>query len=342
MLRKIWIAMSTPFQANFFYPLIERLEGEVEFLITARKHDRTLSILEARGLPYLEVGHHGGKPVDSKLQAYADAIMKMTPVIKREAPELLLTERWPEAVRVAFGLNIPAWTFFYDEREFFVNRMVFPLSSKIFSPTLYRGSELAHHGVVDLHDVVWFRGFHACYLKGHRVEPAMNPFKNLKRPILLVRPEPEAATYFQKEQGVLRNAVKTLAEKGDFSIVVMPRTQEQRDTYRKLDLTLFDATTTEYPVAYADVVMGAAETMLMEAFVMGVPTISTVYWEISKPVALLHRLIPHSTDHDKILEYVYSFLEEERRAKFREESRRTIRAMDNPIDILERELEKTF
>src|SRR5579875_2253753 len=122
-IRKIWVAMSTPFQANFFAPLIKELENEFEFMVTAREHDRISSILEAKGIPYRIVGRHGGRDITSKLEAYASNIQ-----------DLLPTERWPEAVRIAFGLNIPAWTLFYDEREKHVNQMVFPLASKIFAP----------------------------------------------------------------------------------------------------------------------------------------------------------------------------------------------------------------
>ena len=31
-IKKIWVAMSTPFQANFFAPLIKGMENEYEFL----------------------------------------------------------------------------------------------------------------------------------------------------------------------------------------------------------------------------------------------------------------------------------------------------------------------
>ena len=145
--KKIWIAMGTPFQANFFAPLIKDLERECEFVVTARDHDGIFSILEAKGIEYLPVGKHGGKEVYGKLEAYASTIQEMLPIVEREKPDLLLTERWPEAVRVAFGLDIPSWTIFYDERETHVNQMVFPLASKIFTPRFYNLHELFQNGV---------------------------------------------------------------------------------------------------------------------------------------------------------------------------------------------------
>jgi len=115
-IKKIWVAMSTPFQANFFAPLIEELRGQYEFFVTAREHDHITSILRAKKIDFVTTGKHGGKLLGNKLEAYAQTIQMMLPLVEREKPNLLLTERWPEAVRIAFGLNIPSWVIFYDER----------------------------------------------------------------------------------------------------------------------------------------------------------------------------------------------------------------------------------
>ena len=147
--RKIWVAMSTPFQANFFAPLIKELTGEFEFVVTARDHDRIQSILDAKRIEYIPVGKHGGRDLGNKLEAYAETIQKLLPIVKREKPDILLTERWPEAVRTAFGLNIPSWTIFYDEREKHVNQMVFPLATLVFTPGFYTFLVFSLTGVLD-------------------------------------------------------------------------------------------------------------------------------------------------------------------------------------------------
>src|SRR6267378_7054879 len=112
-IKKIWVAMGTPFQANFFAPLIRSLSSEYEFLVTAREHDRITSILAAKKIDFVTVGTHGGKSLSNKLETYAKNIQQLLPIVEEEKPDLLLTERWPEAVRVAFGLNIPSWGIFY-------------------------------------------------------------------------------------------------------------------------------------------------------------------------------------------------------------------------------------
>ena len=95
--KKIWVAMSTPFQANFFAPLINELKNDFEFIVTAREHDNITSILKAKGIDFVQVGKHGGRELANKLDAYAEGIKAMLPVVVREKPDLLLTERWPEA-----------------------------------------------------------------------------------------------------------------------------------------------------------------------------------------------------------------------------------------------------
>ena len=334
--KKIWVAMSTPFQANFFAPLIKELEGEYEFVVTAREHDGIFSILRAKSINYIPVGKHGGRELDSKLEAYAQTIQEMLPIVQREKPDLLLTERWPEAVRVAFGLNIPAWTIFYDERETHVNQMVFPLASRVFAPRFYTLDEMYRHGVTDPEKVTWFNGFHTCYLKDEQAQLG-NPFDKMgvKSPIVFVRPEPEFASFFANHKPILEKSVEIMAESGRASVVVLPRTDIQRTRYSQMrNVTVMQSSMYDSPVAHADVTVGAAETMLMEAFVLGKPSVSAIYWQESKPVTELHRYIAHSTDPAQIATYTEELLEEPARKNFTTRASLLVKSMDNPVRIM--------
>jgi predicted glycosyltransferase len=340
-IRKIWIAMSTPFQANFFAPLIKRMEKDYKFLVTPRNHDNIFSILRAKNIDFVPVGVHGGKELPDKLDAYARTIQEMLPIVQGEKPDLLLTERWPEAVRVAFGLDIPAWALFYDEREKHVNQMVFPLAKKVFSPRFYSFQELYQNGVSDPEKVVWFNGFHACYLKGEAMGPEKAFGKlNLKPPVVLVRPEPEFATFFPNHRPILEETVANLARSGAASVVVSHRTERQKTRFSKMDVTMLDGSMSNCPVASVDVVLGAAETMLMEALVLGKPAVSAVYWTPSKPVMELHRYIPHSTDPKQLAGHVERFLESEQSSSFKEKASLLVRNMDNPIDVIINEIKR--
>jgi uncharacterized protein len=339
--KKIWVAMSTPFQANFFAPLIDELKGEFDFVVTAREHDNITRILDAKGIEYLKVGKHGGKELSNKLEAYAEAIKLMIPIVKEEKPDLLLTERWPEAVRVAFGLNIPSWTIFYDEREQHVNQLVFPLASRVYAPRFYTFQELYSSGVTDPDKVAWFNGFHTGYLKG-TAPSAVNPYEKLGvgSPLVFVRPEPEFASFFPTHEPILERAVEKIVKKGIASVAVLPRTESQQRRYSRMGVNVLETSMIESPVAHADVALGAAETMLMEAFMLGKPAVSAIYWEASKPVIELHRYIPHSTDPTKIAGYVEEYLDPENQKAFSEKVSLLVKNMDNPAELMANDIRK--
>ena len=339
--RKIWVAMSTPFQANFFAPLISELKGEFDFVVTAREHDNITRILEAKKIDYLKVGKHGGKDLGNKLEAYAEGIKLMIPIVKEEKPDLLLTERWPEAVRVAFGLNIPSWTIFYDEREEHVNQLVFPLASRVYVPRFYTFQELYANGVTDPDKVAWFNGFHTGYLKG-TVPGGDNPYEKLGvgSPLVFVRPEPEFASFFPSHEPILERAVEKIVQKDIANIAVLPRTESQHRKYSHMGVTILETSMVESPVAHADVALGAAETMLMEAFMLGKPAVSAIYWKASKPVTELHRYIPHSTDPTRIVGYVEEYLDSDNQKAFSEKVSLLVKNMDNPAELMANDIRK--
>jgi len=339
--KKIWVAMSTPFQANFFAPLINELRNDFEFIVTAREHDNITNILKAKGIDFVQVGKHGGRELANKLDAYAEGIKAMLPVVVREKPDLLLTERWPEAVRVAFGLNIPSWTIFYDERESHVNQMVFPLASRVYVPRFYTFQELYSNGVTDPDKLAWFNGFHTGYLKG-TVPSTQNPYKELglSSPLVFVRPEPEFASFFPNHEPILEKAVERVVHQGLATVVVEPRTESQKKRYSKMGVHVLESSMVESPVAHADVALGAAETMLMEAFIMGKPAVSAIYWETSKPVEELHRYIPHTTDPRRIVGYVEEYLDSENQKAFSEKVSLLVKNMDNPAEMMVKDIRR--
>lgn len=343
--KKIWVAISTPFQVNFFHYLMKRLQDKIDFLVTAREHDKIIPMLEAKNIEFITVGKHGGKELQGKLWSYADTIQQMIPIVQQEKPDLLLTERWPEAVRTAFGFNIPSWTIFYDEREFHVNWMTFPLASKIFAPSFYSPDDLREQGVSDMNKVIWFDGFHTCYLKDFTVNQSFNPFveMGLDHPIVLIRPEPEFAAFFQTHRRkVLEETVQILSEQTDANLVVFPRNEDQMHRYSPNDVNIFDDVTVDCPVAYADVTLGAAETMLMESFVLGTPTISAVYWKPAKPVTELHKYIPHFTNPKELAKQTIAFFDSEINNRFREKAKSTVDRMENPVEKMVLEINKMF
>jgi predicted glycosyltransferase/predicted transcriptional regulator len=342
--KKIWFAIETPFQVNFFHSIMKRLQNKFEFLVTARDHDKIIPMLEAKNIEYVKVGRHGSKLVNGKMWTYTETIQQLIPIVKKEKPDLLLTGHWPEAVRTAFGFNIPAWTLFYDERDFHANLLTFPLSTKIFCPTFYTPQDLKQQGVIDQSKVVWFNGFHTCYLKDYDLDDNGNPFTDMgfEPPIVLVRTEPEFAAYFQEKQLLLEKTVERLTKKLDASVVVFPRSTQQASRYPEKLVMPSEEAFCDAPVAYADVVVGAAETMLMESFVISNPVVSAIYWQPSKPVVELHKYVPHCSDPEQIVAQAERFLNRTERRIFKENAKNIVGKMENPAEKIINEIRNVY
>ena len=306
--------MTTPFQCNLFSYVLDKLDNRFEPIITCRKHDSIIPILEAKGLPFVPIGKHGGKTRCGKLKCYSERVNGLSDFLEEEKPNLLLTERDPASVRAAFGFGIPTYPLFYDEREYWVNRMVFPLAHEFFVPSFYIPRELDEEAASPS-KALWFNGFHTTYMKNCKLE-SENPWErdyNANHPIILVRPELDHATFGPEQtRPVLENTIPPLAEKfRDASIIVLPRSPEQEKRFRSVDSVIIPkAAVPEVPVAYADLVIGAAETMLQEAFAMAVPAISCVYWELSKPMQYLHTMIPNPVHHHNSPQAITEIAEE--------------------------------
>jgi len=346
-LPRILIGIHTPFQVNFFEGLIKRMQNSHEFLFAARNRDATIQMLEEKGLDYVDVGGYSGRDLGEKLREYASGVSEVARVVDRFRPDLMLTERYPSAARACYLKGIPYWTVFNDEREFHVNHLTHPTASKVFVPSFYKGQDLSRHGVFSKDRIVWFDGFITCYLKDY-VKPQANPFLQVEGyveglPTILVRPEFEFSVFFHGYKPVLPTIVKDLLADIDANVVVFPRTEEQRKRFQDVGALTVSRPFRETPVAFADLVMGCAESMLCEAFTLGVPALSSIYWDFTAPMRVLHKYIPHSTDPEEATTLAKKLLfDKETLQRYRRTSKRVISSMENPIDKMATLLEQTF
>jgi len=69
---KVWIDISNSPHVLLFRNLLRELEKEHEVLVTARKFAYIEDLLEQEGIDAKIVGKHGGKALDSKLEASLD------------------------------------------------------------------------------------------------------------------------------------------------------------------------------------------------------------------------------------------------------------------------------
>lgn len=341
---KIWFDIGTPFNCNLVDAIIKHLGDFSETLITCRDHDHIIEILSAKKMDFIPIGKHGGKSLKGKLQAYAERVTLLADVVEKEKPNLLITERDPSSVRTAFGFGTPAWTVFYDEREYHTNWMVFPISNRIFVPSFYDSPELVQNGVT-LNRVTWFNGFHTAFLKDEWSQLNAKNSSSHDKLKILIRPEFEFATFFKTEKTPILEQVVDLLIENDHNVelVVFPRTESQREVFSKYpDVIFIEENTMDCPVLDVDLVIGAAETMLMEAFVLLKPAISAIYWKQSKPVQFLLQYIDHSTDPKSVVQLAEKYFDKNEREKFSHKAKEVVDKMDNLGLLMAEEVKKHF
>jgi predicted transcriptional regulator len=78
----------------------------------------------------------------------------------------------------------------------------------------------------------------------------------------------------------------------------------------------------------------------MEAFILGKPAVSSIYWTPSKPVVELHRYIAHSTDPTQIADYVEKYLDDDEARAFSQRASLLVDSMDNPAVMMAEEIRK--
>ncbi len=340
---KILIGVHTPFQVNFFEGLVRRLGDGHDFLFAARNRDATVEMLRAKGLPFVDVGGYSGRDLGEKLREYAHGVSEIGTIVDEFRPDIMVTERYPSACRACYLKGVPYWTVFNDEREHHVNHLTHPTASRVFVPSFYRNEDLSAHGVYDPDRIVWFDGLITCYLKDFR-RPSGNPFLSVQGyreglPTVLIRPEFEFSVFFEGYKPVLPRIASGLIRSIDANVVVFPRTPDQRKRFGRIGALTVDKPFEDTPVAFADLVMGCAESMLCEAFTIGTPALSSIYWSLTAPMRLLHRYIPHTTDPDEAIAVAKKLLfDKETIQSYKETSSRVIGAMENPIDKISDQL----
>ena len=102
---KIWFDILTPKQILFFEPMIKRLRKKHRVICTSRQYREVNQLAKMRKMNLIFVGRHGGSERSEKLKASLDRMNKLTKIIKKFSPDVVVSFCSPEATRVSFGLR---------------------------------------------------------------------------------------------------------------------------------------------------------------------------------------------------------------------------------------------
>ncbi len=353
----VWLDLLTPKQVNFLGVLGRRLEARGHSVFrTTRQYKEVNELLRQKNLTAVSVGKHGGRSLEGKLTASAQRISRLSKMINRLKPDLSVAFASPEAARVAFGLAIPHYTINDSPHATAVARLTIPLSAKLFSPSLIskrvwrklgaRQEMIIQYDALD--PIGWLRTFIP--------NPAILSELNLdvSEPVVVLRLEEAFASYLlgrvPERESVMIPIINEIIDTYETppQIVVLPRYMEQirvlRGVFNNRVTVLRNVIDGPSLLFFASVFVGAGGTMTAEAALLGTPTLSCFPREptLVEKYLVKKKLVYRETKPQNVVKRINQILEnlENTRKLQREKARKLTSAMEDPIDVIVREIER--
>jgi predicted glycosyltransferase len=279
---RIWIDMTASAHVLVFRPLIEIMRGrgdEVE--ITARDYAQTLQLLELHGLQAEVVGRHGGRSRLQKARRMTHRLGALKKWARGREFDVALAHGSHELTLTARRLGIPSSTTFDYEFATLQHQLGCRAATKVVVPEAIPPERLRPYGVRPP-KLVQYPGLKEEYylfdfepdrslLERFAIDPA--------RVLVVLRPPPDVSLYHRHSNPLFPMTLDHLGRLENVHAFVLPRTEEQREYVRALDLPSVilpeGAVDAQSLIALSDVVVSAGGTMNREAAALGVPVYTT-------------------------------------------------------------------
>jgi uncharacterized protein len=265
-----------------FRPLIEILRGrgdEVE--ITAREYAQTLQLLELHGLEADVIGRHGGRSRLGKARSLASRLRALRRWARRRSFDVAFAHGSHELTITARRLGIPSSTTFDYEFAWLQHQLGCRAATKVVVPDAIPPERLRPYGA-EPPKLLQYPG-----LKEEYYLADFEPDRSVLEPwliepgrvLVVLRPPPDVSLYHRHSNPLFPQTLAYLGHHEGVHALVLPRTQEQRDYVRQLDLPSVivpdRAVDAQSLIALADLVVSAGGTMNREAAALGVPVYTT-------------------------------------------------------------------
>ena len=265
-----------------FRPLIQLLRArgdEVE--ITARDYAQTLQLLELHGLEATVIGRHGGGSRAGMARSLFSRLRALRKWARPRGFELALAHGSHELTLTARRLGIPSGTTHDYEFATLQHQLGMRAATRVVVPESIPPDRLERFGVRPP-KLQRYPGLkEEYYLADFEPDPGVLERLGVDRSRVLVvlRPPPDVSLYHRHSNPLFPQTLDFLGANAEVQAVVLPRTEEQREFVRGLDLPSMivpdRAVDAQSLIALADVVVSAGGTMNREAAALGVPVYTT-------------------------------------------------------------------
>jgi predicted glycosyltransferase len=278
----VWIDMTASAHPLVFRPLVEILKGrgdEVE--ITARDYAQTLQLIESHGMTATPIGHHGGRSRLGKARQLSSRLGALKKWARGRDFDVALAHGSHELTITARRLGIPSSDTFDYEFAWLQHQLGCRAATKVVVPDSIPAERLAKYGAVPP-KLLTYRGLkEEYYLSDFEPDPGVGAALGVDptRTLVVLRPPPDVSLYHRHSNPLFPQTLQHLGRFENVHAVVIPRTEEQRDYVRSLDLPSVivpdRAVDAQSLIAQADLVVSAGGTMNREAAALGVPVYTT-------------------------------------------------------------------
>jgi predicted glycosyltransferase len=278
----VWIDMTASAHVLVFRPLIKLLRDRGDTVeITAREYAQTLQLLELHGLQAEVIGRHGGRSRLGKARAMRRRLRDLRRFAKGRAFDVALAHGSHELTMTARRLGVPSSTTFDYEWAWLQHQLGCRAATRVVVPESIPPARLARYGArppklaqyPGLKEEYYLADFEPSpqVLGEWQIDPG--------RVLVVLRPPPDVSLYHRHSNPLFPQTLAALGARDDVHAIVLPRTPDQRDYVRSLDLPSVlvpeRAVDAQSLIALADVVVSAGGTMNREAAALGVPVYTT-------------------------------------------------------------------
>ena len=276
--------ITAPAHVLVFRPLIQLLhERGDEVEVTAREYAQTVQLLELHGIEAELIGRHGGRSRLGKLGTMATRMAGLHRWARGRHFDAALAHGSHHLTLTARALGIPSSTTFDYEFATLQHQLGCRAANLVVVPDSIPPARLERYGVRPP-KLRQYPGLKEEYYLGD-FEPDPGVLEPLgldrdgDRVLVVVRTPPDIALYHRGSNQLFSQVLDDLGRRGEIQAVVLPRTPEQRDFVRGLDLPSVvvpdRAVDAQSLIALSDLVVSAGGTMNREAVALGVPVYTT-------------------------------------------------------------------
>jgi uncharacterized protein len=259
--------------------LLEQQGHEVE--ITAREYAQTLQLIESHGMTATVIGHHGGRSAFGKARQMRARLRALRAWARPRAFDLALAHGSHELTMTARRLGIPSATTFDYEWAWLQHQLGCRAATRVVVPDSIPRERLARYTATPP-KLRQYPGLKEEYYLSD-FEPDDSVLRewsiDAARVLVVLRPPPDVSLYHRHSNPLFPMTLEHLGRLQDVHAFVIPRTDEQRDYVKSLDLPSVivpeRAVDAQSLIAFADLVVSAGGTMNREAAALGVPVYTT-------------------------------------------------------------------